>query len=172
MEPRCESAMAHGRGWRAAIGAAVALAAAVPSGGALTDDSRAWLPALQGAVVAGDAGALAVCAVAAAPACAGTDAVRLIRDLGPVGWGRRDAGGPACAMLGRPLGACRRFGPSADRPTRTPVWHVSSAPAALPHAAATPPGSLARTGTPIGPALAGLVLLAAGGFLSWTRARA
>ena len=182
MEHRCESEMMHGRRWRAVMGAAVALAAVVPSGAVSADDSWPSVPLLRGApaVVARDTGTLAVCALAASPGCAGAGAIQLAGDLARLGLrarGGREPGG--CAATGPVLGElCEGFGTSVRaRPSGPPAWPVRSAPASSPQVAPgpqvapAPRGSLASTGTPIGTALAGLVLLAAGGLLTWARTR-
>jgi len=176
MEHRCESDMMHGNRWRAAVGAAVALAAVVPSGAVSAGDSRLSVPLPRGApaVVARDTGTLAVCALAASPGCAGAGAVELAGDLARLGLRARGGQEPGWCAATSPVHGelCEGFGASVrGRPPGPPAWPVRPAPAPSPQVAPAPREPLASTGTPIGTALAGLVLLAAGGLLTWARTR-
>jgi hypothetical protein len=238
MEHRREFGMTHRRGWRALMGAAVALAATAPGGVALADDSRSSVSTELGALVLGldpgaapnlggvgtsvlsrvdpdlrtvrgmaggtlrgaptaivrDVGTLTACALAVPTGCAGAAAIRVAGDLAPVGLATLELGRSRTCAAG---GGCSSPAAGAPPPADPPrPWTASgSAPAAQPGGAPllqaqgadpgpvagaqpAPPqtapragGSLARTGAPILPALAGLVLLLLGGVLRCSRVR-
>jgi hypothetical protein len=134
------------------------------------------------AAVVRDAGALAACALAVSSRCIGVAGARLSGDVGPVGTGSHDLGGSAnCAAGGGCAGPGPRAPASADLPPAAggaptipmaggvvldaPAHMAGTAPGlqvASPPVAGRSGGSLASTGSPVAPALAGMLLMVLG----------